>query len=327
MTSLSMQKTAVLGADGFVLENEWIRSVITPGFGARVLSLIYKPTETEFAWHSPDVSAIKAGGEPENVSGFFDCLPTCDPCTFKGKSLPGFGEVSFKPWRLLKAVREPSRIKVGMESECEIIPILIRKEVSLEKDNSSLLLRYELRNRSRKPIEYHYSGHNTISVNAHCRIVLPHEVTKLKLGYTGRLGTMGDHVTWPTAADARGNKLDISKVSGPCEGTMENLYTPRLNRPWCAAVNEARREAIGFQWEGDALRYINVCTNNGGWNGYYFAALEPVTGRPDNLEVSVNQWKDYATLGPNGKTAWSQRIVLAHNVKRVERIENGEFIQ
>jgi len=35
---------------GFILENEKIRLVLMPEFGARILSLIYKPTETEFVW-------------------------------------------------------------------------------------------------------------------------------------------------------------------------------------------------------------------------------------------------------------------------------------
>ena len=322
-----MQKTVVLGASAFILENEWIRCVVAPGFGARVLSLIYKPTETEFAWHSPNASPGGTNGESENVSGFFDCIPTCDPCTHDGKSLPGFGEVAFKPWKALKAEKTPREVKASMEAECEIYPLVVRKEVSLARNRPVLVLRYELRNRSDELVEYHYSGHNTIQVSPHHRLVLPHEVTKLKLGYTGRLGKMGEEVTWPIASDDKGNRVDLSRIGGPCDGTMENLYTPRLNERWCAAVNEARMEAIGFAFEGDALRYINVCPNNGGWNDYYFAALEPVTGRPDNLDVSVNQWKDFAVLKPKERTTWTQRIILAHNVKSIERIENDEFIR
>jgi hypothetical protein len=54
----------------------------------------------------------------------------------------------------------------------------------------------------------------------------------------------------------------------------------------------------------------------------YFAAIEPVTGRPDNLDAAVNQWKDYAKLKPKAKTYWKQTITLAHNIKHVERVEN-----
>ena len=322
-----MQKTVVLGAKAFILENEWIRSVLAPGFGARILSLIYKPTETEFAWHSPDASPGILDRESENVSGFFDCVPTCDPCSYGGNNLPSFGEVAFKPWKVLKAEATARKVEVSMEARCDIYPLLLRKKVSLAKNHPVLVLRYELRNISEDSLEYHYSGHNTLQVSPHCRLVLPHEVTKLKLGYNGRLGRMGDDVTWPIASDDKGSRLDLSRIGGPCDGIMENLYTPRLNEKWCAAVNEVKMEAIGFSFEGDALRYINVCPNNGGWRGYYFAALEPVTGRPDNLEVAVNQWKDFAVLQPNERTTWTQRIILAHKIKHVERIEADEIVQ
>jgi hypothetical protein len=322
-----MQKTVVLGASAFILENEWIRAVLGPGFGARILSLIYKPTETEFAWHSPNASPRSTNGESENLSGFFDCVPTCDPCTYDGKNLPSFGEVASKPWKVLKVERTPSEVKVKMEAECEIYPLAIRKEVSLARNRPVLVLRYELRNKSDESVEYHYSGHNTIQVSPQYRLVLPHEVKKLKLGYTGRLGKTGEEVAWPITSDDKGNQVDLSRIGGPCDGTMENLYTPKLDEPWCAAVNEARMEAIGFSFEGAALRYINVCTNSGGWKDYYFAALEPVTGRPDNLDVSVNQWKDFAVLKPKERTTWTQHIILAQNVKGVERIENEELIR
>ncbi len=138
---------------------------------------------------------------------------------------------------------------------------------------------------------------------------------------------MEDYVSWPEATDNKGNRVNISKITGPCEGTMENLYTSRLKERWCAAVNEARKEVIGFTWQGEALPYLLVCTNNGGWRDYYFAALEPVTGRPDNLEVAVNQWKDSAILKPKEEITWNQRIILAQNIKHVEKIENDEIVE
>ncbi len=133
--------------------------------GARILSLIYKPAETEFAWHSPNIPIKKSNGELENVSGFFDCIPTTDPCTFRGNSLPLGGEVSSKPWKVLKTERARNTITLKMEARCKIYPILIRKEISLAKNKSILALRYELRNLSSKALEYHYSSHNTLQVS------------------------------------------------------------------------------------------------------------------------------------------------------------------
>jgi len=310
-----------------VLENEKVRAVVVPELGARILSLTYKPTETDFAWHSPDAGLKKPTVELENVSGFFDCIPTTDPCTFKGRKLPEGGEVSSIPWRILKTEQTRKISRVRAEAKCTIYPFLIRKEISLRKNSSVLTLKHELRNLSNETVEYHYSSHNTLKVTPFHRIVLPSEVTKVKLGYAGQFGKMGEEITWPECVDNKGERVDIGKVRGPCEKTTENLYTGRLKDRWSALINEARQEAIGFRFDGDALPYILICTNNSAWRNYYFAAIEPVSGRPDNLDVAVNQWKEYATLKPKTKVNWKQTIILAHNIKRIEKIENDEIIQ
>ena len=49
-------------------------------------------------------------------------------------------------------------------------------------------------------------------------------------------------------------------------------------------------------------------------------ALEPSTGSPDNLEVAVNEWKNYAALEPRAEVAWTEKIFLNHDIKRIERI-------
>ena len=327
MSPRRIRKTQQAEISTLVLENEKVRAVVAPELGARILSLIYKPTETDFAWHSPDASLKKPTMELENVSGFFDCVPTTDPCTFKGRKLPEGGEVSSVPWRILKTEQTRNIARIRAEAKCKIYPLLIRKEISLGKNSSVLTLEHELRNLSDETLEYHYSSHNTLHVTPFHRIVLPHDVSKVKLGYAGQFGKMGDEITWPECVDNKGERVDVGKIRTPCEKTTENLYTGRLKQRWSALINEARQEAIGFRFDGDALPYILICTNNTGWRNYYFAAIEPVTGRPDNLDVAVNQWQDYATLKPKTKVNWKQTIILAHNIKRIETIENDEIIQ
>jgi galactose mutarotase-like enzyme len=322
MPQPSIQRSKIGGTNSFVLENEKIRTVILPEMGGRILSLIYKPTETEFAWRSPNVPIKKRNDEFENVSGFFDCIPTTDPCTLRGNKLPLGGEVSSKPWKILKIEKKRTAVILNMAARCQIYPILIRKKIILQKNKPQLKIEHEIRNLSTESLEYHYSSHNTIQVSPYHRLVLPHEVTKLKLGYNCRFGKMGDTISWPKAVDTKGNSVDISKIAEPGEGIMENFYTAKLKEKWCVAINEAKHEAIAVTWKGEALPYLLVCTNTGGWRDYYFAALEPVTGRSDNLEVAVNQWKDYATLKPKEQTTWNQTFILTHNIKHIEKIEN-----
>lgn len=326
----SIVTTSVGGLKGLILENEKIRAVVMPQFGARIISLIYKPTETEFAWHNPTIPVKKPSYqiEFEDVSGFFDCLPTTEPCTFKGKKLPAAGEVSSEPWKLLRLERGRKSITVGMQCACKVYPLLINKQLSISRGKAVLDLTYRLRNLCDEKLEYHYSGHNTLCINPYYRIILPHEVSRLRIGYavTDRLGKMGDEIQWPEALDKEGKTVDLSKVGKPCEGTGENLYTAKLRESWCAAMNEAREEVIGFSFQAEVLPYLLVWINYGGWREYYHIALEPCTGRPDNLEVAVNQWKNYATLGPREAVSWSETIVLGHDVKRVERVTADEGI-
>ncbi len=326
----SVVPTRVGGMKGLVLENEKVRVVLMPEFGARILSIIYKPTETEFVWHNPRVPIMKPTYQPEfeDMSGLFDCVPTCESCTFKRWKLPMYGEVASEPWRLVRTEKKPGSVTVRMQRKCERYPLTVCKSITLTKNGSTLKLDYKLTNLSDEMLEYHYSGHNTLRINPNYRIVLPPEVTKLKRGMavTDRLGNLGDEVAWPMTTDRSGETVDLSKVGQPCDGTGENLYTPKLTESWCAALNESRKEAIGFSFQAKILPYLLVWINWGGYLGYYHMALEPSTGRPDNLQVAVNEWRNFATLEPRAEASWITKIFLSHNVKHVERVTQEEGI-
>lgn len=322
--------TSVGGMKGFVLENETMRAVVTPEFGARILSLIYKPTETDFVWHNPRVPPMRPRYDPafEDMSGLFDCFPTCESCMVRGIRLPMYGEVASEPWRVTSRRKTSRSITLAMQRKCVAYPMLIQKSLTISRKEPVLNLDYVVTNLTDEALEYHYSGHNTLNVNPHFRVVLPPEVTRVKRGMaiTDRLGKLGDEIPWPQTTDASGKTVNISKLGQPCDGTGENLYTPKLKDSWCAAFNESRKEAIGFWFEAEKVPYILVWINCGGYGGYYHLALEPSTGRPDNLEVAVREWKNFATIQPRAKISWKERVFLGDNVKHVERVSAHEGI-
>ena len=328
--ALSVVPTTVGGMRGLVLENEKLRVVLMPEFGARILSIIYKPTETEFVWHNPRVPVMKPTYEPEfeDMSGFFDCVPTCEACAFKGWKLPLYGEVASEPWRLLGTRKTPQSVTVRLQRKCSTYPLTVHKSLTITRNEPMVELNYRLVNDSDERLEYHYSGNNTLLINPNYRIVLPPEVSALRLGYavTDRLGKIGDDVPWPITTDRNGNRVDLSRIGQPNEGAGENLYTNALRESCCAALNEPRGEAIGFAFDAKALPYLLVWINHGGYLGHYHIALEPSTGRPDNLDTAVNQWKNYAALEPRGETSWTTRIFMGHNVKQVTRITPDDGI-
>jgi len=146
------------------------------------------------------------------------------------------------------------------------------------------------------------------------------------MAITDRLGNLGDEIPWPITTDKDGKTVDLTKVGQPYEGTGENLYTPKLRESWAVAFNESRKEAIGFSFQADVLPYILVWINWGGYLGYYHIALEPSTGRPDNLEVAVNQWKNFAVMEPRAEVEWTTKIFLDQNVNSVKKVIPEESI-
>ena len=239
-----------------------------------------------------------------------------------------YGEVASEPWRLVRTEKKSRAVTVKLQRKLPVYPLVVNKSLTLRKNESALELNYKLTNLSDEQLEYHYSGHNTLQINPNYRIILPSEVTKVKRGMaiTDRLGNLGDEIPWLITKDRDGKTVDLSKVGQPCEGTGENLYTPKLSESWAVAFNESRNEAIGFSFQANVLPYILVWINWGGYLGYYHIALEPSTGRPDNLHVAVNQWKNYAVMGPRAEVTWTTRIFLSHNVKNVKRVTPEEGI-
>jgi galactose mutarotase-like enzyme len=266
--------------------------------------------------------------EFEDVSGLFDCVPTCESCTYKKWDLPMFGEVASEPWRVIKVQKNSRSITVRLQRRCKVYPLVVNKSLTITKNEPLLELNYQLKNLSDEVLDYHYSGHNTLQINPNYRIILPREVTKVRRGMaiSDRLGALGDEIPWPVATDRDGKTVDLSKVGQPSDGTGENLYTPKLSESWAVAFNESRKEAIGFSFQAKVLPYILVWITWGGYQGYYHMALEPSTGRPDNLDVAVNQWKNYASIKPRADVSWTTKIFLDHNVKHVERVSADKGI-
>lgn len=143
---------------------------------------------------------------------------------------------------MLGAPKTKGGITAKMRRKLEIYPLTVQKDVTIPRNESSLVLNYRLTNTTDEELEYHYSGHNTLQINPNYRIILPHGVTKLKRGMaiTDRLGNLGHEIPWPITTDSDGKSVDLSKVGGPTDGTGENLYTPRLRESWAAALNESR---------------------------------------------------------------------------------------
>jgi len=173
---LSFKATFAGEFKGLILKNDKLRLVILPEFGARRISLIDKSTETEFAWHCPDVPTEKPTYqvEYENVSGFFIVFQRVKPARLREKA-SSTRRCSLGTMASYRSDKNRDIITVHMERAVHLFPLLIRKRLSPTKNAQKSIWNYDLFNLSDEEIEFHYSGHNIMSISPPYRIVSSYE--------------------------------------------------------------------------------------------------------------------------------------------------------
>jgi hypothetical protein len=217
--SNSIAAATVGGMAGIVLENEKLRAVLMPEFGARIISIIYKPTKTEFVCHNPRVPIMRPTYKPEfeDMSGFFDCVPTCENCTYKRWQLPMYGEVASESWRVVRKEKTPRSITVRLQRKCKVYPLMVSKVLTITKSQPSTELNYRLTNLSNETLEYHYSGHNTLDINPNCVLVLcAHRDRRVQKDETSHV-RLGQTISWLGSEFESSSRLafpDIVIVTG-----------------------------------------------------------------------------------------------------------------
>jgi galactose mutarotase-like enzyme len=174
----------------------------------------------------------------------------------------------------------------------------------------TMTITYLVRNESALPLPYLYSAHPLLQCSPGSRVVLPAQVTQLRVDNSAkhRFGGVGDAVDWPLAEDREGRRADLSVLDGPEMGTGDKLYTSRLAGDGQAGlIDPVRGVWTGFRWSTAELPRLGVWLNQGGFRGDFNLALEPCSGYPDRLDLALARG-EAAVLEPGGEAEWTIRF-------------------
>ena len=325
MKSCAIRKR--LGAvDALILDNNILRLVAVPELGGRIVSLVRLQSGYEFllqSEHQREYQRPAYGRDFENgdVSGFDECVPTVAPCVypqepFLGRRLPDHGDVWCLP-STAELVGEQLRFTTSLAS----LPLRFVKSVQLQE--STVRLEYELANRGESAVNFLWSAHPLLNVDPKAEIVLPAEVNEVEVSWSKdeRLGRHGDRCLWPIATERSGRSVDLSEVLGPQTGTAEKLFTPRLAQGCCGIFLPERNESIVFRFDSDIVRYVGIWICQGGWpptrtSKQFTVALEPCTGRPDSLEEAI-QREECSIINSHATMRWRLQIEVAAGPPRL----------
>ena len=127
--------------------------------------------------------------------------------------------------------------------------------------------------------------------------------------------TIGDRVAgdflqqfkWPWLTAPSGKAVDYSVIASASQNANDKVYANASSEGWCALHDGHTGDFVAFGYPPEKLPFVGVCLNHGGWpfdgaRGYW-AALEPCTSFPDNLDQAIALDK-HATLAPHSAVEW-----------------------
>ncbi|NUQ28518.1 MAG: DUF4432 family protein [Acidobacteriaceae bacterium] len=291
------------------LTNNSLSVSIVPEEGGRISSLVSRISEIEFLLQSTNEDLhLEPGYDAQfqdgACAGIEECLPTVGICdnTTAGGPVPDHGDF----WQLSWQVTAQSSACLALVANGFSRPLLFQKTISLQE--SGLSIHYRVQNTGQRDTSFLYACHPLFAIEPGDRVVLPSEAETLQLAYsrTGRMGKLGDQVTWP------GNEFNMVL---PAEaGEAEMLYTGKLSTGRCGLFRSERKQGLILSFSPQAMPYLGLWLCYGGWPGgpgtqQYAVALEPTTAPCGTLKQAQQKGLAFQ-LAPKEDFEWELEFHL-----------------
>ena len=286
------------------LENDALRVTIQPQFGGKVHSLIDRADEFELLFDYPaEFPTTCQYDQPYGDSyyaGWDECLPAiaagAHPAhPYQGINIPDHGEL----WSL-PTHSYPAKDGVTTEWQSLRFGYMFKRHLMLE----GLMLRadYELCNHAPFEVPFVWAQHALLSMQSPVRIDMP--AGRWRLSHDAQSIRFDQRFEWPAFPEGL-NFVDPSEL--PAGGGWK-LFSHQLIADPARVLYPQRKRSLAIHYESDVdLRaYWGVWINTGGWAGQRHFALEPTTGRYDELDRSVSDGSA-ALLPASGKITWTVR--------------------
>ena len=274
------------------IESDEIAARFLPGTGAKMCSLIYKPTGLELMIQRPGSSyllqpydGVYVDGE---CSGFDDMFPTIDVCHYEsfpwqGTLMPDHGEVWSIPWEPDVQVDRLHMVTCGVR-----FPYRLEKWVHF---TAPAVLRIDCRltNLSEFAFDFLWAAHTMLAMEEGARLLLPAEVRRVVATFTmgGCMGTYGEVLDWPVCKLPGGANRDLGTMRAASTGQADKYYVDgRMPEGWCGLTYPQSDITLALSFPVETVPYLGILSNEGGWDDLYNMFLEPCTAPFDRPDVA-----------------------------------------
>jgi galactose mutarotase-like enzyme len=283
------------------IESASVRIELVPEIGAKLVSILYKPTGKEWLLDSgqrplrqPEFGSTFSNWD---MSGFDECFPTINPCHVEMEekiSLPCHGEVWSIPWNY--EVEEDS---VVCSVRSPQLPYRLTRRISFTSA-AQIRLDYQVENEGNLPLPFLWVPHPQFNVDEPTSILLPPQVQEMLCVYGGHTLQNGELYEW----DA------ISLMSPEITGDGRKFYFPgKVSAGWSGLYGQESGNFLIISVPPDKVPYLGVWMDEGMFNDRATCALEPSIGYYDALDMAVANGTAQE-IPPNGSFSWHLNITL-----------------
>ncbi|RED61787.1 hypothetical protein [Cohnella lupini] len=294
-------------------ETEKLSLCVIPGLGSKVVSLANRSTNREWLWSSGKKLGNEGFASPfssGDESGWDEMFPGINECSYpdepwSGRRIPDHGEVWSLAWEASCT---------GSELRCKVegvqFPYRLEKAYSFLSEDT-LRIDYVVTNLSDSSFSFHWAAHPLLQGKEGMKLHVPEDLNEIEIAYSEgkRLGEFGDLTDWPLIEKDEGT-VDLSILGAPDRSVADKYYfTGKLSVGWVRLSDPATGESLAMRFPEDKVPYLGIWANSGGYGGYNHFAIEPATGRMDDLNYAMRH-HEAATVDGRGTYRWFLEITL-----------------
>jgi hypothetical protein len=289
------------------IENNFLRAEVYPHFGGKVLSIVDKSDEYELLFDYPAEFPTTCQYDQPYPSSYYagwdECFPAVGPGPYpthpyKGVGVPDHGEV----WAL-PTVAAPA--KDGIITEWHGLRFGYTLSRKLWLDGPTIHAEYSVQNLAPFDFQFTWAMHSLMSLHSPVELEMP--AGTFRLSHDHQMQRLDTPFTWPRTESGQ----DFSRPHNlPQKRGWKLFSTDPIAGPAIVRYPSRRRSLqIEYGSDDNLPAYWGLWINTGGWVTHHHFAIEPTTGRYDELD-RCSKDGSAGRVAALGKTSWRVRWTL-----------------
>jgi len=324
--AVRVNERRVEGFDALEVDNGYLRALVLPGLGGKILSLVDLRTNREWLARSdrPLVRRTYAGQYDQyDYSGWDECFPGIGQCFYpeqpwQGIAVPDHGELWTLPWRT-EIIDGTLRQSVNGVH----FPYRFQRRIDFNA-GPRLTIDYVVENYAAYDFKAFWSAHPMLAVTPTSRFRIPEGLrVRVEVSKHQWLGSYLAEHDWPTTLDDQGNEVDLSLIGTAAQDHVDKLFSTRVSEGWGAIFDEANEDFFVFTFRPKDVPFVGVCAIRGRWptddDSTLIGLIEPCTGWPDRLDVAIDRG-EHATIPAGGCLSWQLVLEVGRGQARLQEI-------